>query len=428
MEKSFIVGGVAGSVILDTRRAKKENVYPVKFRIIFQRKAIHISPGYNFTEDEFLKLDKTRTLSLVKKRELIEDQFSVVRQAIEDILKNGDYSHKKLNSILGRGNTDNIISCFEILIADMMKTGRIGNASIYRNTKNFLTKFAGDNISFKMVTPKFLDFLQAHMKDHITQSTASIYLRTLRSVFNWAIREKIIDPKLYPFKKNTDGAIDGKFRIIDGSGTKTALTAEQVSMIRNYEIPNNFPAMKRSRDLFLLMFNLAGISAIDMMLLRWKNINGNEIHFERKKTARTVKKQTIIKIPITETVQTILNNYGTKDKSPDSFILPFMVGAETPLQIKQVAANQTRIMNKHLADISEALSLPRVSTYVSRHSYATILKNAGISVSFLQETLGHSSLQTTQNYLKGFEQKQRRDTFENLETLINTPKNGNSGN
>jgi len=117
-----------------------------------------------------------------------------------------------------------------------------------------------------------------------------------------------------------------------------------------------------------------------------------------------------------------LDNYGTQDKSPDNYILPFMIGAETPLQIKQVAANHTRIMNKHLKAIADALKLPRVSTYVSRHSYATILKNAGISVSFLQETLGHSSLQTTMNYLKGFEQKQRRDTFENLETLINTPK------
>lgn len=422
MEKSFIEGGVTGMIIYDTRRTKEETKHPVRFRITHKRDVTYISPGYYFTPDEFERLPGTREAQLTKQRRAIEDQFTAIKISIRDIIESGDYSHNKLKSVLGRGDTDNIITCFETIIKEMNKAGRIGNASIYQNTMHYLMKYDSKRTTFKNITPKYLEALQADMKQNITQSTASIYLRTIRSVFNWAIREKIIDPKLYPFKKNTDGAIDGKFKIIDGSGTKTALTAEQVSLIRNYEIPDTFPAMKRSRDLFLLMFNLAGISAIDLMLLKWKNINGNEIHFERKKTARTVKKQTIIKIPITNTVQAILDNYGTQDKSPDNYILPFMIGAETPLQIKQVAANHTRIMNKHLKAIADALKLPRVSTYVSRHSYATILKNAGISVSFLQETLGHSSLQTTMNYLKGFEQQQRRDTFENLETLINTPK------
>jgi len=43
-------------------------------------------------------------------------------------------------------------------------------------------------------------------------------------------------------------------------------------------------------------------------------------------------------------------------------------------------------------------------TYFARHSFATILKNSGVSTEFISEALGHSSLSTTKNYLTGFEE------------------------
>ena len=106
MEKSFIEGGVTGMILYDTRRTKEETKHPVRFRITHKREVTYISPGYYFTPDEFERLPGTREAQLTKQRRAIEDQFTAIKNIIRDIIENGDYSHNKLKSILGRGDTD----------------------------------------------------------------------------------------------------------------------------------------------------------------------------------------------------------------------------------------------------------------------------------------------------------------------------------
>ena len=55
-----------------------------------------------------------------------------------------------------------------------------------------------------------------------------------------------------------------------------------------------------------------------------------------------------------------------------------------------------------------------LTTYVARHSYATVLKNSGVNISLISETLGHSDLATTQIYLDSFENEQIGEALKNL--------------
>ena len=72
-------------------------------------------------------------------------------------------------------------------------------------------------------------------------------------------------------------------------------------------------------------------------------------------------------------------------------------------------------VNKHLKDIGEKLKLPLpLTTYIARHSYATILKRAGVSTAIISESLGHSSERVTQIYLDSFENRQLNDAMKNL--------------
>ena len=60
-------------------------------------------------------------------------------------------------------------------------------------------------------------------------------------------------------------------------------------------------------------------------------------------------------------------------------------------------------MNK----IGEELKLPiDLTTYMARHSFATVLKRAGVSTSIISESLGHSSEKVTQIYLDSFDNSQ----------------------
>ena len=45
----------------------------------------------------------------------------------------------------------------------------------------------------------------------------------------------------------------------------------------------------------------------------------------------------------------------------------------------------------------------KATTYSARHSFATILQRSGVDTSFISEALGHSNVQTTADYLAGFE-------------------------
>ena len=52
--------------------------------------------------------------------------------------------------------------------------------------------------------------------------------------------------------------------------------------------------------------------------------------------------------------------------------------------------------------------------HVARHSYATVLKRAGVSTSVICESLGHSSERVTQIYLDSFENAQLDDAMKHL--------------
>ena len=80
---------------------------------------------------------------------------------------------------------------------------------------------------------------------------------------------------------------------------------------------------------------------------------------------------------------------------------------QTEVQVANILQRVLAKVNKHLKEIGERLNLPiPLTTYVARHSYATVLKRAGVSTSIISESLGHSSERVTQIYLDSFDNEQ----------------------
>ena len=78
------------------------------------------------------------------------------------------------------------------------------------------------------------------------------------------------------------------------------------------------------------------------------------------------------------------------------------------------------LINDHMKQIALELEIPKsITTYYARHSFATILKNSGESTEFISEALGHTSLETTKNYLAGFEQDAIRKATDVLTSFKN---------
>src|SRR5690606_9437448 len=91
----------------------------------------------------------------------------------------------------------------QTLVAQLEKKGKIGNSIVYSCALNKLEEYCGNRqLYFENIDFRFLDnFNTTLLSDGIKVNTISNYLRTLRAIFNRAIKEKVVDRKYYPFEE-----------------------------------------------------------------------------------------------------------------------------------------------------------------------------------------------------------------------------------
>ncbi len=240
---------------------------------------------------------------------------------------------------------------------------------------------------------KIKDFEESLLEKKKKLNSISVYLRTLRAIYNQAIKDKIALDSLYPFKG---------LRIKNEITSKRALTKEDIVKIRECKLEKG-SELDKARDYFLFSFNMRGMSFIDMAFLKNRDLVEGRIQYAREKTGQK------FSIKMTAEAEKIIEKhlYSTE---PNSFIFPIIdrKGQEY-LDYK----NALRLTNKKLKLIGEmtGCSIP-VSTYVSRHSWAIIAKRAGVPTAVISEGLGHDSEKTTQIYLDSFENKVLDDANE----------------
>ena len=164
---------------------------------------------------------------------------------------------------------------------------------------------------------------------------------------------------------------------------------------------------KLAIDVFAFSYYEGGINFIDIARLKKENIIDGKIIYSRSKT----KKQIIL--PLLKQSIEIINKYSDRN---DSYLFPILSSFhKTDVQVANRLHKILAKINKNLKQIGNALQIPiPVTTYVARHSFATILKKSGVKTSIISESLGHSSEKITQVYLDSFDNSQIEDAMKNL--------------
>ena len=183
-----------------------------------------------------------------------------------------------------------------------------------------------------------------------------------------------------------------------------ALLPDQIKKIFEYD--DGLETSQKYRDYFLFLYLCNGINVADFIRLKYSDIINDEIYFKRQKPMNTVRNLRDIRVIITEPMRQIIRRWGNP-YHPNNYIFPHLDGTETPLQQKRKTQYLTRLINRRMAYIAIQLGIPHISTYTARHSFATILKNKGINISYISEALGHSDIKTTENYLASFDRTER---------------------
>jgi integrase len=237
----------------------------------------------------------------------------------------------------------------------------------------------------------------------MSKSTQGIYLRSLRAIFNEAIADGIITKeKCYPFGRR-------KYQIPTARNVKKALKVDQIEKIYFYE--PTCESESRAKAFWLFCYFANGINPKDVALLKYKNIQGEYLVFDRAKTERTARTEPKpITIYVNEDMAAIIRELGNKDKNPERYIFPILYDGVTPLRQYDLIQLFIRSINDWMVKICEKLGIDKkATTIVTRHSFSTIMKNAGASTEFIQEALGHTDKRTTENYLDSFEKEIKKE-------------------
>lgn len=355
---------------LDTRYSARKSEYPLKISVSAGGSTAYIPTGISLSQEQW---DKARQ--------------KVVRHSKKDFYNNLlghkllDYEEKLLN-LEKRGMsaaeikdalTDNttkgvrLIDCIDRHI-ESRKTE--GNKRVYRCMLSALRRYDADldRKSLDDINKAYLDDFDIFMARSLKKNSRNVHLRCLRAVFNSAMDDELTTN--YPFRK---------FRIRPEETRKRALSIEELRLLANIECE---PYQVEYRDIFLLMFYLIGINAVDLFNAPPDAIRKGRLEYKRAKTHK------LYSIKVEPEAMSIIDRYRG-----EKHLLNMLDRYSDYRDYLHHMNNALKAIGRRTGKRGKVISkgpFPDLSSYWSRHSWATIASSLDVPVEIIGRALGHS--------------------------------------
>ena len=263
----------------------------------------------------------------------------------------------------------------------MRNANRLGTALNYEKTmKNFAEFLGGVNLPFSAMTEQLIaDYNAFLVQRGMVRNSISFYMRIMRAVYNKAVRQKLVEQS-HPFTEVYTG--------IDRT-RKRAVSESVISQLYKLKLAEGTP-LALARDIFIFSYCTRGMAFVDIAYLKKENIQNGVICYARRKTGQ------LLSVRIEPSIQRIIDRYSSA-LSP--YVFPILTSTDTKLAYEeyQVAINNH---NRLLRRLSKMLPIGcKLTSYTSRHSWATAARNHNVPISVISAGMGHTSELTTQIYL-----------------------------
>ncbi len=387
-----------------SKKSKTDGRQKIQLRVTYNRKPKYYGLKYSVLEEDFQRMNNGNVRGSLRdlKIELLEIESKA--NAIIGEMDPFSFTQFETRFFRPRSTRNNAITYLQQEVNKAKAEGRISSMKMAECALNSVKGFSRNGyLSFDDITVEWLKSYQRNMeKNGNSSSTVGMYLRTVRVVFNKAIKDGVAAIDQYPFGK-------GKYEIPVSQNIKKALHIADLKKIQNYQ-PGPGTREEWARDMWLFIFMCNGINSKDMANLKYKNIDKDQIAFIRTKTRNSRRKQRPIVIPLEPEIQEIIDKWGNPDRLPDNFVFPILKSGLNPEQVHDRVHDFYKDVNSEMKNIASSLNISvPVTTYVARHSYATILKQKGAPLTFISESLGHSDIRTTESYLASFDLETKRE-------------------
>ncbi|MFN8714331.1 MAG: phage integrase SAM-like domain-containing protein [Bacteroidota bacterium] len=428
-------------ISLDTRRLKKDGTFPIVLRLSHFMKTTTIATGisalakdwcednrkikttYKGTEsvtrlnnllqklrseamDTVIKLQDEGQLKSMSVKELKErlapkkkNTPPVNQKSVADLVlqlhKKGELtgiSYSALKEKVYQGaESASFLTHARMIIALLRKSGKEGSAKWHEDSLMALLNFTGadKDILFTDINYSFLTRFEAH---HLGKGNSinslSTYLRSIRSLYNKAIKAGLVTEDVYPFKD---------YQIRKEPTQKRALESDDIQKIIALELSPDHTLFD-TRNYFLASYMLYGMNFIDLASLEQNNFVNGRIQYRRDKTSK------LYDIKIMPQVQEILDYYKN-ERNCTTYLFPILSATDTRNSYQALLLAR-RLFNNKLKKIAHMCGIATTLTsYVSRHSFATLAMQKDVPLNAISSMLGHSSLRTTEIYLKSLPTK-----------------------
>jgi len=402
-------------IIIDKRHKLENDKFHLTLRVINKTDVVYLKLGASMTNKEyekyFVKISYSKEIDEVRKRfekyiDRAKKIFSTIQPYDSKILR------KKFLDV--NFNPDKIVTeeqikmgsvnyLFQNYIKVKTESKEIGlsYAELLKGTLNNLNKFR-TGLTYEDITPEFLHSFEHWYlhKDELESKRNSLasfggLCRNIKAVINYHRKKKIIPVTYeYPFDD---------YKIPNFVPPKKVISNAEIQKIIDCTEFENIME-EYARDIWEMLYRLNGINFIDLLKLRWDNIQGNKFVFYRHKTIKTRRNNIRpIEVVINPKIQKLLDRIGDKES-------PFVIG-----QIKQVNYTPQYLLdrnkklkgryNSHLKRLGKRLGLTlSLDISMARDAYANTHKRAGTNLLRISESMNHSDPRTTTlHYLDNFE-------------------------
>ena len=384
--------------VLYTSKTLSNGQHPIMLRLTKNRKrkyiSLHISLALQYWDAEKCKPrrncpDKERIEALIQqKTQELQSQVMDFKTSDKEYTLN-TLVEKASRKVVRQTVGEYLNGYIDRLLAEK----RVGNAKTFQELRTSLTKFCRSlDFYFIDIDAEWLKRYEQWLRveRHYSDNSIGIRFRSLRVLYNSAITDGLIKKTDYPF----DTFKVSRFK---EATAKRSLTKEDIRRIMDCEVRTLTkypkPFLQLAKDLFLFSYLSCGINLTDILHIRYADIVDGRLVFNRQKTGE------LLSFQLRPAALGLLDEY----RQPTA-----------QQQYGRVQRTNKRI-NRYLKLIGEHLHLPiTLTTYVARHSFATVLKRSGVSTSIISESLGHSSEKITQIYIDSFENSQIDAAMQNL--------------
>lgn len=391
------------------KKNNAQGLYPIAVRITKNRKSSFLFTGQYVEQKHWDAVNQRVRKShpnsarlnnyITKKLAEANDKLLEMESSLDTVT-----AQTVTRQIRSARNASTFFELAKIYLEQLEEKAKFSRVNAERpRIKHFREFLKHKDVSFPEITEMLLKQYQVYLRAKRGNSERTIVnnLIVIRTLFNLAIREGIVDQRHYPFGK---GGIVIRFP----QSVKLGLSAGEVAKLEEVEL--EIEAEDHARNVWLFSFYFAGMRVSDVLKVRWSDIQDGRLHYTMGKNSK------VLSLKVPDKTWRLLEYYKGDRHGPEDFIFPEMKKADltNAKDIQRKVANGTKVLNKHLRRVAKKIELDKPLTmHIARHTFGNISGDR-IPVQILQRLYRHSDITTTINYQKNFTFKEADDALDKV--------------